>query len=391
MLAFEAEVDAASQLTSGAAVSRSWSYTTQEVLEGAAADKTVNAPGNFEANTLADVFGLKAAPRLTAAMLSKDSLDGWASDALLRARLGRVSGQVRFQGSSLAKVGKMIALAGIGPRLSGNAYITGTHHAITDNRWWTVVDFGLAADRFAAGAPNIADPPAGGLLPPVQGLQTGLVKQVAEDPDGNHRVLVTLPLLGGETAGVWARLGGLYASNAFGAVFYPEIGDEVMLGFMSEDPRSPVIIGSVYSKGRAPAYPPSKENDKKAIVTRSKLEVTFDDKDKIIEIKTPGGHSIQLNDKTGEIAIKDSNENSIVLGKSGIAIDSASDITMTAKANITVKAGANLAMQATADSTLKAINITEQASAKHAVSANAMAELKASGILTINGALVKIN
>ena len=132
-------------------------------------------------------------------------------------------------------------------------------------------------------------------------------------------------------------------------------------------------------------------NDKKAIVTRSKLEVTFDDKDKIIEIKTPGGHSIQLNDKTGEIAIKDSNKNSIVLGKSGIAIDSASDITMTAKANITVKAGVNLAMQATADSTLKAINITEQASAKHAVSANAMAELKASGIVTINGALVKIN
>jgi Rhs element Vgr protein len=391
MLAFEAEVDAASQLASGAAVSRSWSYTTQEVLEGAAADKTVNAPGNVEANTLAKVFGLAAAPRLTAAMLSKDSLDSWASDALLRARLGRVSGQVRFQGSSLAKVGRMIALAGIGPRLSGNAYITGTHHSIIDNRWLTAVDFGLAADSYAAGAPNIADPPAGGLLPPVQGLQTGLVKQVAEDPDGNYRVLVTLPLLVGETAGVWARLGGFYASNAFGAVFYPEIGDEVMLGFMSEDPRSPVIIGSVYSKGLAPAYPPNKENDKKAIVTRSKLEVTFDDKDKIIEIKTPGGHSIQLNDKTGEIAIKDSNKNSIVLGKSGIAIDSASDITMTAKANITVKAGVNLAMQATADSTLKAINITEQASAKHAVSANAMAELKASGIVTINGALVKIN
>jgi Rhs element Vgr protein len=391
MLAFEAEVDAASQLASSAAVSRSWSYTTQEIVEGAAADKTVNAPGNFEANTLAKVFGLAAAPRQTAAMLSKDSLNSWASDALLRARLGRVSGQVRFQGSSLAKVGKMIALAGIGPRLSGNAYITGTHHAITDNRWQTVVDFGLAADRFAAGAPNIADPPAGGLLPPVQGLQTGLVKQVAEDPDGNHRVLVTLPLLGGETAGVWARLGGLYASNAFGAVFYPEIGDEVMLGFMSEDPRSPVIIGSVYSKGRAPAYPPNKENDKKAIVTRSKLEVTFDDKDKIIEIKTPGGHFIQLNDKTGAITVQDSSGNSMVLGKSGIAIDSKSNISMTASGNITIKADGNLAMQATVNSTLKAVNITEQASAKHTVTASAAAELNGGLMTTISGALVKIN
>jgi Rhs element Vgr protein len=391
MLAFEAEVDAASQLASSAAVSRSWSYTTQEIVEGAAVDKTVNAPGNVEANTLAKVFGLAAAPRQTAAMLAKDSLDNWASDALLRARLGRVSGQVRFQGSSLAKVGKMIALAGVGPRLTGNAYITGTHHTIIDNRWLTAVDFGLAADRFAADAPNIADPPAAGLLPPVQGLQTGLVKQVAEDPDGNYRVLVTLPLLGGETAGVWARLGGFYASSAFGAVFYPEVGDEVVLGFMSEDPRSPIILGSVYSKGRAPAYPPNKENDNKAIVTRSKLEVTFDDKDKIIQIKTPGGHLIELNDKTGAITVKDSSSNSVVLGKSGIAIDSKSDITMTASGNITIKAGANLAMQATADSTLKAVNITEQASVKHAVTASAAAELKGGTMTTISGALVKIN
>ncbi len=391
MLALEARLDAATQLASSAVKSRSWSYTTQEVLEGAATDTPVQTPGNVEADTLAKVFGLSDAPFQSAAMLAKDALDSWSSGELLRARLAKVCGNVRFQGSALAKIGKTIELAGVGPRFNGTAYITSADHLIRDNRWLTSVDFGLPAGRFAAETPNIADAPAAGQLPPVQGLQTGQVKQVSEDPDGNHRVLVTLPLLGGETAGVWARLGGIYASNAFGAVFFPEIGDEVVLGFMSEDPRNPVILGSVYSKARAPAYPANKDNDKKAIVTRSKLEVTFDDKDKIIEIKTPGGHSIQLNDKTGEIQIKDSNANSVVLGKSGITIDSASDIAMTAKGDITIKAGANLAMQATADSTLKALNITEQASAKHTVSANAAAELKASGMVTINGALVKIN
>jgi Rhs element Vgr protein len=392
MLAFEAGIDAASQLSSGAVKSRSWSYTAQQVLEGAAVDENskVEALGNVEADKLAGVFGVAEAPRQSAAMLAKDALNSWSSAELLRARLAKICGSVRFQGSALAQIGKMIELAGVGPRFTGNAYITSADHMISNNRWLTSVEFGLPAGRFVAETPNIADPPAAGQLPPVHGLQTGLVKQVSEDPEGDFRVLVTLPLLG-DTEGVWARLAGFYASSGFGAVFYPEVGDEVVLGFMSEDPRSPIIVGSVYSKTRAPAYPPNKENDKKAIVTRSKLEVTFDDKDKIIEIKTPGGHSIQLNDKTGEIAIKDSNKNSIVLGKSGIAIDSASDIAMTAKGNITVKAGVNLAMQATADSTLKAINITEQASAKHAVSANAMAELKASGMVTINGALVKIN
>ena len=391
MIAFEGEVDAAAQLAAGAAGSRSWSYTTQAILEGVAVDQSVNAPGNIEASALAKVFGLSSAPRQSGAMLSKDALDSWSSAALMRARLARVCGQVRFQGSSLAKVGKMIELAGLGPRLSGNAYVTATHHTIAENRWLTNAEFGLSANTFAVDAPNIADPPAAGQLPPAQGLHTGLVKQVDEDPDGDHRVLVTLPLLADDNDGVWARLGGYYASNAFGTVFYPEIGDEVILGFMNEDPRSPIILGSVYSTKRAPAYPPNKNNDKKAIVTRSRMEVTFDEKDVIIEIKTPGGHSITLNDKSGEIAIKDSNSNSIVLGKGGIAIDSASKITMTAKTDISIKAGTNLSMEATADSSLKALNITEQANAKHAVNANAMAELKTSGMLTIQGTLVKIN
>lgn len=391
MLAFEAEIDAAAPLAQGGAGSRSWSYTAQQVLEGVAADNAVTAPGNIEANTLAKVFGLTAAPRQSAAMLSKDELDSWSSGALMRARLARVCGQVRFQGSALAKVGKMIALAGVGPRLSGNAYVTGAHHAIADNRWLTSVEFGLSASTFAADAPNIADPPAAGQLPPAQGLHTGLVKQVHEDPDGDHRVLVTLPLLAGESEGVWARLGGLYASSAFGSVFYPEVGDEVILGFMNEDPRRPVILGSVYSSKRAPAYPPNKDNDMKAIVTRAKMEVTFNEKDKIIVIKTPGGHSITLSDKDGEIAVRDSNSNSIVLGKSGIAIDSASKITMTAKTSIAIKAGTSLAMEAATDASLKALNITEQANAKYAMSANAMAELKTSGIMTIQGTLVKIN
>jgi uncharacterized protein involved in type VI secretion and phage assembly len=137
---------------------------------------------------------------------------------------------------------------------------------------------------------------------------------------------------------------------------------------MNDDPRNPIILGSLYGPTRAPAYPPDKENHKKAIVTRAKLEMTYDDKDKIIEIKTPGGHSIQLNDKTGEIKIRDSNSNSVTLAGSGITIESASRIEMKAKTNISIKAGGNLDMEGTG-----------------------MAELKTAGKLTIEGALVEIN
>ena len=54
---------------------------------------------------------------------------------------------------------------------------------------------------------------------------------------------------------------------------------------------------------------------------------------------------------------------------------------MAAKTDIKIKASASLAMEAT-DSSLKALNITEQANAKHAVSANAAAELNTNDLLT---------
>lgn len=390
IVALDAAIDAAAQLKSAAIKSRSWSYTEQKVIEGAATDEDVTTPGDVTPDTLAAVFAIGSLLQQSAATLPQDALATWSSAELMRARLAKSCGRVRFQGSALAKLGKSIELAGVGPRFNGKAYISGVQHQISSNRWLTTVDFGLPAVWFVAEAAKIAAPAAAGQMPPVHGLQTGIVSQVAEDENGEHRVLVTLPLLG-DSEGVWARLGGFYASKTFGAVFYPELGDEVVLGFMNEDPRGPIILGSVYSSTRAPAYPPTKENNKKAIVTRSKLEITFDDKDKIIEINTPGGHSIKLNDKTGEITINDSNSNSMKLAKDGITIDSASDITMKAKANISISAGANLDMKATANSSLKAVQISEQADAKHSVNVSGIAELKSSGLLTINGALVKIN
>ena len=181
-------------------------------------------------------------------------------------------------------------------------------------------------------------------MAPIQGLHTGLVMQVAEDPAGDYRVRVSLPSLG--TEAVWARVAGFYASNGFGAMFYPEVGDEVVVGFVDGDPRSPIVLGSLYSAKRPPASAPDPDNDKKAIVTRSRLAITYDDRDRVIEIMTPGGHSIRLDDSTGEIRIADRNGNSLTLGKSGIAIDSAFAIEMKAKTDISIKAGRNLDTEA---------------------------------------------
>jgi uncharacterized protein involved in type VI secretion and phage assembly len=283
-----------------------------------------------------------------------------------------------------------VELAGVGGRFNGPVFVSGVHHRIADGEWMTTAAFGLSPRWFAAEAPNIAAPGASGQLPPISGLQTGIVKQVAKDPGGEFRVLVTLPLLAA-SQGVWARLGTFYGSSKVGAVFYPEIGDEVVLGFMNDDPRYPVILGSVYGKKLPPPYPPDAENNVKALVTRSKLEITFDDKKKVIVIKTPANQVVKLDDTAGAISIEDKNGNKISLSKGGIALDSASNLKLTAKGNITVQAGANLALSAKANASMEGVQIAHKAKAKFSAAGNAGAEVTAAGMLTLRGALVKIN
>jgi Rhs element Vgr protein len=391
ILDLHAELDAATQFASSAIKSYAWDFATQKLIDSGPGSVSVKEQGNVTSAQLAKVFDVKAFVQQTGGSIEKPAAQDWSSSELLKSKLSKIRGSVRFQGSSLVKTGKTIELGGLGDRFNGTAFISGVQHNIHSGVWMTTVSFGLSAQWFAADAPHLSAPGASGQLPPIKGLQTGIVKQVAKDPADEFRVLVSLPLLQDDSKGVWARLGTFYASNKIGAVFYPEVNDEVIVGFMNEDPRYPIILGSVYSKKLPPLYPPDEKNTKKAVTTSSKLEITFDDKDKIIQIKTPGKHIITMDDKAGEISIKDSNKNTVSLSKSGISLDSASDIKLTAKGNITIQATGNLALSAKANATMEGLQVAHNAKTKFSANGTATAEVTASGMLTIRGAMVKIN
>lgn len=391
ILDLQLEMDASTQYAKSAIKSITWDIDQQKAVESGPGAVSVKEQGNISSATLADVFKVKNFPQQTGGSINKASLSDWSSAELLRSMLAKIRGTVLFQGSALAETGTTIELAGLGPRFNGTAFISGVHHSIYSGKWFTRVELGLSPQWFAATTPDIAAPDASGQLPPIKGLQTGIVKKVAKDPDGEFRVLVTLPLVKDDNKGLWVRLGTFYASNKVGALFYPEVNDEVVIAFMNEDPRYGVILGSVYSKKNPPPYPVDEANTKKAIKTKSGLEIIFDDKDNIIEFNTPGKQQIKIDDKGKSILIKDSNNNKVTLSKSGISLESASNITLSAKGDITLDAKANLKLNAGAKASMTGLQIDHQAKTKFSAKGNATAEVTASGILTIKGAMVKIN
>lgn len=305
-----------------------------------------------------------------------------------RSRLAGARGQVSFQGSALARPGSRIELVGVGGPFNGSVLMSAVHHDIAQGRWTTSVEFGHVPDSLEPA--SLVSSTAAGPAVPIRGLQRGLVQQVSDDPAGALRVLVALPLVGSGAA-LWARLASFYASDAAGAVFYPEVGDDVIVGFLDDDPRFPIVLGSVYGTTRPPAALPDAGNRMKAIVTRSKLEVRFDDRDRVITIRTPGQQVISLNDTSGEIHIADANQNSVTLGSRGIRIDSTSNLAITATGHIEMKAGAGLALQATGNLSCQGLRVDLEADTALRAHGRATADLASAGVVTVQGALVKIN
>ncbi|MBB6250764.1 type VI secretion system tip protein VgrG [Nitrospirillum iridis] len=392
LMDFDGTMDAATQYTPSAIQSFAWDPATQALAKSGQASASVSEPGNISSDQLAKVFNITQFPQQTGGTLPTADLTTWSSADLLKSKLAKLRGTATFLGSTLAKTGGVVTMAGLGGRFNGDYYVSDVHHAVTDGLWRTTLGLGLSPDWFTAVTPDIPAPGASGQLPPVSNLQTGLVQKVAQDPDGEFRVYVQLPLLqAGGSLGVWARLGSFYAYNAIGAVFYPEVGEEVVVAFMNDDPRFPVIVGSLYSKKNPPPITPDAENNQKTIVTRSKLRIDFFEDKKAVEISTPGGQKVRLDDDAKTVTVADLNGNTITMAAAGVTVDSAAKLTLNAKGDIAISAQGNLSLKSNATVSVEGLQIKQSASSTFSAQGSGEAKLVSSGMLTIQGSLVKIN
>jgi len=388
LMEFSADLDARSQLASVS--SSAWDPAKQEIVNAEEGVLKLGESGNLASAELAKVVGLDKFCLQSPVPLESTALSGWAKGQQLKAALARIRGRVKFQGSAKAKIGGLIELTGVGERFSGRVFVSVVEHEITGGQWSTCVDFGMS-DNWFAEQRDLVSPPASGLLPGIEGLQIGVVLKLGDDPAGEYKVQVKLPVMAAEQEGVWARLANFYASEGVGAFFIPEIGDEVVLGYLNNDPSNPVVLGSLYSSKRTMPYELTDDNYTKALVTKAELKIEFDDEKKVISIVTPGKNSVVISDEEKSILLEDQNGNKVVLAESGITMNSPKDISITAQGKIVLEATDDITLTASADISVEGLNVSHKAQVGFSAEGSATAELSASGQTTIKGAMVMIN
>lgn len=387
IFSFSAELNVEDQPTAVSA--HAWDAKTQASISATAAEPSVNTQGNSSSSILSS--GQKELKMITSTPMTSGDLKIWADGILLRKRLGALKGTIKFVGSHLVKPDTIVEIADVGARFNGNAYVSSVQHKLESAKWVTSIRIGLD-DTPIYEQQGFSYPAAGGQLPSIHGLQLGTVKKLSGDPAGETRLQITVPSNAGTEANVWARFGNFYGSNGFGAGFVPEVGDEVVVGFIDGDPRYPVILGSLYSSGRTSPNAPADENNYiKSITTKSKLKISFDDEKKVVKIETPGGNSVTISDEDKGIELKDQNSNSVKLSDSGIVINSAKDITIKATGAINLTANGKVSVKATQDLALAGMNVNATAQMGATVKGSATAEISASGQTTVKGGIVMIN
>ena len=300
-------------------------------------------------------------------------------------------GTVNTAGTNTAVLGTMANLSGFAKRFNGLAFIAGIRHTIAAGTWITQLSLGSDEQWVAERHPNIGESVGtNGVASGMQGLYSATVKTLQPDPEGGFRVLVTVVGLAGTD--LWVRPIQPYASAGVGWCFYPEIGDEVVLGFLGDDMRCPIILGSLYSKERAPVYPPNDKNTMKAIVTNSKLTLEFDDDKKVITLITPGNNQLVISDEAKGLTLTDQQQNSITLSDQGLALVSKSGLSISAEQDIQITStGGSVCIQAGQQVALKGPNVNVTADADLLLSGTATAALKGGTQTTIRGAIVMIN
>ncbi len=387
---FSADMDAVTQLAEVKA--SAWDYATQKCIS-ATANNSLSGPGNISSKKLSAVVGLPAFTLQSAATLNNGALTEWSKAQMQKSELAKITGEVRVAGNAAVTPGAWLTLAGVGDRFDGDYFVSGVEHEFAEGNWFTKASLGLSSLWFVQ-QHEVMAPAAAGVLPGVEGLFNATVQKIDQDPDNAYRILVTLPLFDTEGHGVWARMANFYSSSGVGAFFLPEVGDEVIVGFLNLDPCFPVILGSLYSGKRAPfsGLTPDADNSKKAIVTHSEMRIVFDDKESIMTITTKANNVIVLDDKKQQISITDQNKNAITLSSSGIELKSPASITIHADQQVNISGNMGVSIKASSgDVAISGMNVNAKADIALSAKGNVSAQVQGGAELTLKGAIVMIN
>ena len=351
---------------------RSWDPVQKIALKSTASSATTEASVQDTPSALAGKVGGKTVVETSMAYATQAEVDEAAKG--LAADVG--STFVECEGTALGEAkmtaGVAVRITNVGAAFKGQYTLTRVRHSFTEDGYLTHFEMSGRRDRSLLGL--ITGGVSRRAAAPSLGVATGLVTQ-NDDPDKVGKVKIKLPWLDDTFESDWVRVAQMGAGPNSGAVWLPEVDDEVLVAFEFGDPARPYVLSSLWNGKDKPMLGDGLVDNgkmkRRGFVSRKGHKLVFfdgDDKSGIGMVSSDGKLKVSLNETNGEVKIHSS-------GKVTIITESGGDVALTSAGKLDV--------QTTGDASIKA-------DGKVTINGSGGVTVQSSGQVQISGSMIQL-
>lgn len=339
LLEFHPRLSSAEQV--GDVTVRGWDMANKQAVVGRAQAAAGSASLQDSPASLAQVFGNPTFTSVDRPLVDQTSVDATAKAIANRIGSAFAEAVGTARGNPALKAGAAVSIAGVAAEFAGRYVIGSAQHLFHRDGYRTRFTVSGQLDRSMLGLAT-----AGlSLRPdesPVHGVAIALVTN-NDDPQELGRVKIKLPWLADGYESDWTRVASLGAGPDSGAVWLPQVNDEVLVAFDHGDMRRPYVIGSLWNgQDKPPLGDGLFDNGsvkRRGFVSRKghKIVLFDDDGDSgIALISAGGGYKVALNESDTKIHLKSDGT---------IEIESTQDVTIKSSAGISIEADGQLKLK----------------------------------------------
>ena len=332
---------------------RGWDPAQKKVVVARAPATTQSVKLSTEPAELSRTFGGPNFVAVDRPLATQREVDSAAAAIAEQIASAFAEGDGVARGNQKLKAGLPVSISMVGEPFCGKYTLTHTRHVFaTHHEYLTHFTISGRQERSLLGLVSMGSTngSASGGGPPIDGV---VIAQVTgnDDPSKLGRVKLRFPWLSDDYESDWARVAHLGAGPDSGAIFLPEVGDEVLVAFEFGEVRRPYVVGGLWNGEDKPTHLSGIfDNGKlkrRGFVSRKGHQLLLHDdpgKSGITLTSSDGKLKVDLDETGGQIQI--SCQGKVKLSSmESMTLESQQDIAMRAQTGISIESQAQLSLK----------------------------------------------
>ena len=346
---------------------RGWDPVQKKPVSATATPKTRSAVSKAKPESIGQDLGVKSFVASRSSITTQPECHTMALSAaeVIAAAVSYIDGQAVGDPRLIAGAAISIGVAG---RFEGKYTISTARHVFDSEGYTTEFVLSGGHDRTMHGvlAAQANDR--------YEGVHPAIVDNIS-DPQQQGRVRLNLPWLDQEFVSNWARVSQIGAGKDRGILWFPEVGDEVLVAFVDGDVSHPVVLGSLYNSVDVPPLDGFKDGDNKLVDVRC--------------LQTRAGHLIELSDVDGKELIRIRTGD----GKIELLLDQANGkLVVTTDGDLELRAKGSTAIVSDGDLSIETKGkLAVKSSGAAEINSSSGLKLTSSGQVDVKGAMINLN